>query len=182
MSDPERLRRQHRLGVEKMRHEMRGDPGKEARDLAGKLAELELERKGYLRLSARGVLPDDELDAMLAYVDGQRGELEEALGWARNRHRSIEEAERAWEAVEVIMELDHISFVTASPEDRRRLYQALRLRVETDEEGAVTISGVFHPEIRLVDVLRDGPDVTTPRAAAGAHKGVVTLDNPSRPD
>lgn len=38
--------------------------------LAGKLAELEAERKGYLRQSARGVLSDGELDVDPRFVTG----------------------------------------------------------------------------------------------------------------
>jgi hypothetical protein len=37
--------------------------------LVEKRSELEVERRGYLRQNARGVLPDDDLDAMLAEVD-----------------------------------------------------------------------------------------------------------------
>ena len=40
--------------------------------LVEKRSELEAERRGYLRQNARGVLPDDDLDAMLAEVDEQR--------------------------------------------------------------------------------------------------------------
>jgi hypothetical protein len=47
--------------------------------LAGKLAELEAERKGYLRQSARGVLSDGELDQMLGEVEDQRAGIAEEL-------------------------------------------------------------------------------------------------------
>jgi hypothetical protein len=39
--------------------------------LAGRLSELDEERKGYLRQNARRAISDAELDAMLAEVDGE---------------------------------------------------------------------------------------------------------------
>ena len=54
-------------------------------------------------------------------------------------------------------DLDRISFLVASPEDRRRLYGALRLRAEVGADGTITLTGVFDPAIRLLDVMKDGP-------------------------
>ena len=39
-------------------------------------------------------------------------------------------------------------YVTASPQDRRRIYQALRLRAEVDKEGQVRLIGIFSPSTR----------------------------------
>jgi hypothetical protein len=72
LSDPQRLLRQHKVQLERERRQMRGDPDREVRDIAGQLQKLELERKGYQRLAARGSMGDDELDAALAELDGQR--------------------------------------------------------------------------------------------------------------
>jgi hypothetical protein len=61
--------------------------------LAGKLAELEAERKGYLRQSARGVLSDGELDHMLGEVEDQRAGIAEEL-------RVVEDEEQAARRIE----------------------------------------------------------------------------------
>jgi hypothetical protein len=73
------------------RRGLRGSPERRP-ELAKRLAELELERKGYLRQNARSVLSDTELDAMLAELDEGREQItaehraaEDAAGKQRER-------------------------------------------------------------------------------------------------
>ena len=77
--DPHRLQRAYTKEIERRRKCLRGDPEQETRRLARRLAELDEERRGCLRLAARGSMTDDELDDALAEVDDQRREVEEAL-------------------------------------------------------------------------------------------------------
>lgn len=182
ISDPDRLRRQHDQYVERVRREMRGDPDREARELAEQLKKLDRRRSAYIDLAADEAISREDLRDKLAELETRRKDLEEALRSARNRHKSIEDAERAWGMAAQVLDLDRISYTTASPEDRRRLYLALGLRADVERDGAVVLSGVFDSGIRLLDALRDGPDVTTPwPGVGGRHEVFVASGNtPSR--
>ncbi len=66
----------------------------------------------------------------------------------------------------------------SSPQDRRRIYQALRLRVVVDKHGQVRMSGVFFPEMYLLDILQGPPDWLAPRSEVPEGTSVVvTRDN-----
>jgi hypothetical protein len=49
-----------------------GDPEAEAKHWLDKLAEVDEERRGFLRLAAKGHMTDDELDEELAKLNGTR--------------------------------------------------------------------------------------------------------------
>jgi len=151
------MRRQHEQHVERMRREMRGDPDKEARELAEKLQRLDRKRARYLDLAAEEIMERDELRTKLSELEGQRKELEEALKIARNHHRTIKQAERAWTIGAYLLELVRIHFVCSGPEDRRRIYRALRLRADVDREGTISLSGIFNPDVHLPDLVQGSP-------------------------
>jgi hypothetical protein len=72
-----------------------------------------------------------------------------------------------------------ITYVTASPEDRRRIYQALRLQVSIDEEGQIRLSGIFSPDVHLHRVMQDppvDPSKPLPKLPKGTRVHVVSLD------
>ncbi len=166
-----------------MRRERRGDPDKEARELAERLGMLDRKRGGYLDLAAEGIMGRDELRAKLAELEAQRKELEEALKMARNRHRTIEQAERAWKIGAQLLDLVRIHFVCAGPEDRRRIYQALRLRADVDREGTIRLSGIFDPDVYLPAVVQGPPlDPSKPLPdGVKRHKVVVASGNTPPP-
>jgi hypothetical protein len=67
-----------------------------------------------------------------------------------------------------------------SPEDRRRVLQALRTRVEVDKDGNVSISGVFEAYITdllpMVNAPADEPYTRKFRyEVPDPHPGVLTL-------
>jgi hypothetical protein len=76
------------------RRELSG-PGLDAGKLARRLESLEVQRKGYSRQNARGVLSDKELDEMLSEVDVQRKQVEHALQRARNQVAELEKLDEA---------------------------------------------------------------------------------------
>ena len=75
------------------------------------------------------------------------------------------------------LQLNTMDLGMASMGDRRRLYQALRLRVSMDVDGTIRLSGVFSPDVYLLGLLQDPPDWLSPRARVPTRAGVVTLDN-----
>ena len=157
ISDPDRLRREHEAHVQRMRREMRGSPDREATALAEKLAKLEHRRGGFLDLAADGLMDREELRGKLAEVEIQRRELEEALRTARNRQESIREVERTWSIAGSMLSLHPPTYATASPEDRRRVYQALRLQATVEKDGTIWLEGIFDPAIRLIDLVTGPP-------------------------
>jgi hypothetical protein len=87
MKSPETLRADLESMIELERQEMRGDPDREAKVWLDKLADANQERRGCLRLAARGRMSDEDLDEALA-------ELEEARKTAR---RELETLKHRWE-------------------------------------------------------------------------------------
>lgn len=126
--------------------ERRGDPQRRAA-LGERLAELDLERKGYLRQNARGVLSDGELDAMLSEVDARRDNIaaelrgaEDAAAELRRIHalRACLLSAEWFEAPEVVQPYEYLSGV-ASQEEIRRAYRRFGARFEVDGGGALTL-------------------------------------------
>ncbi len=164
ISNPDRLLRQYEEHVECKKRQMRGDPDREVRDLAERLRKLDYRRSGYLDLAADGDMSREELRTKLADLDEQRDGLQKALREAHSRQQALRDPEINYAYLKSVLHqlqphLNGINLTIASAEDRRRLYQALRLHVELDEHGAITLSGIFDPDVYLPDVLLDPPDL-----------------------
>jgi hypothetical protein len=136
--------------------------------LVEKRSELEAERRGYLRQNARGVLPDADLDAMLAEVDEQREAIDAELAAVEKRAAT---AQRLWAArsslaasysplhAEWYEDPDAIQpgewlTLGAGPEEIRRAYRRYGARFEVDGEGTLTLrlslgldGEALHPEL-----------------------------------
>ena len=80
MKSPETLRVDLERMIELERQDKRGDPDREAKVWLDKLAGVDQERRGYLKLAATGRMSDEDLDAALA-------ELEEAQKAHRGRSK-----------------------------------------------------------------------------------------------
>jgi len=122
--------------------------------LSRRLSDLELERRGYLRQNARGVLSDADLDAMLADLDEQRKAVEAELRASQDR---AAEAERLRAARGSLAAYDPMhaewyedpdsvlpgEFLThsegATTEEIRNAYRRLGARFEVDAEGDLTL-------------------------------------------
>ena len=164
VSNPERVMRQHERYVERKRAEMRDDPNRKVRGLTEKLRKLERRRSGYLDLAADGDMTREELRAKLGGVEEKRGEIEQALRLARERQQRIVHLDlKARTTVQLIEHFAYITYLVATPGDRRRLYLALQLRATVEKDGTIRLSGIFDPDVYLLDVMQDGPaDLTQP--------------------
>jgi hypothetical protein len=136
--------------------------------LAGRLSELDQERKGYLRQNARRAISDADLDAMLAEVDEQRKAITTELTAVEERASAAQRMRTArdslaasyspvhaeWEEdPDAIMPGEVLTHAT-SPEDIRRAYRRYGARFEVDGEGSLTLrlslgldGGALHPEL-----------------------------------
>ncbi len=124
-----------------------------------------------------------ELRAKLAEVDEQRDGLRQALRESQGRQQSIKTLEFQRDHNLHLLQLQAITYVTASPQDRRRIYQALQLQASIDEDGQVRLSGIFSPDVHLLSLVQDPPiDPSEPVPQVPEGTSVfVTLDNSTRP-
>jgi hypothetical protein len=162
LQDPERLR----LGLDEMieqeRAGMRGDPEQEERAWLDKLAEVEQERRGYLRLAAKGRITDEELDETLAELEEVRQTAERELAAIGGHRKIIGDLKRDRDALlesyarMVPEELDRLT-----PEERHNVYRMLRLEVyvfptgDLDIRGAVLAGDGLYPEGNVTTYPRE---------------------------
>jgi hypothetical protein len=150
------------------------------RILVERLQEIEGERKGFFRLAARGSMSDEELDAAVAEVDGQRESVQKALREAQIRRDALQTPKINMAHLDsLLLQLNAMDLGMASMEDRRRLYRALRLQVSIDNERQMRISGIFDPDLYFHEVLQDPPDWLTPRPEVWEQAKVVVTTNSS---
>jgi recombinase-like zinc beta ribbon protein len=79
MKDPGRILVGMDALIEQKRSEMRGDPELEAKAWLERLAEVDQERRGYLRLAATGRMSEADLDVALAELEETRQTAEREL-------------------------------------------------------------------------------------------------------
>jgi site-specific DNA recombinase len=152
MKDPEELQADLERMIELEKQSARGDPEREAKAWLDKLSEVEAERRGYLRLAARGSIIDAELDEALAELEETRSTAEHELAVLQNRQEAIEALERDRDAL-----LEHYAAIAPealdnlTPEERHQLYRMLQLEVVVRPDANLEVSGVFGEGISLRD-------------------------------
>jgi site-specific DNA recombinase len=165
--DPAELCSDLDRAIELERDGRRGDPEAEARHWLDKLSEVDEERRGFLRLAAKGRITDAELDEELAKLDETRKVAEhelEALRWHTDR---VEEMERDRNAVlEYYTTLAPEALDSLTPEERHRLYKMLRLKVLVARSGDL--------EIELAGTPAEGLD-----AVGSSVTGVMSRSAPT---
>jgi len=137
-----------KAGLEEMigqeRAGMRGDPDQEAASWLEKPTEVEQERRGYLRLAAKGRLSDEELDEALAELEDIRETAKKELRAIRTRQEVLENLERDRDALlESYASMAPAALDALSPEERHQVYKMLRLTVEISPDGSLEVSGVL---------------------------------------
>jgi hypothetical protein len=140
MLNPEELRSDFDRAIELEREERHGDPEAEAKHWLEKLSEVDEERRGFLRLAAKGRITDEELDEELAALEETRRTAERELKALRGQEERLEQMERDRDAV-----LDYYATVaperldSLTSEERHHLYKMLRLKVWVDKGGDLEI-------------------------------------------
>ena len=143
MKDPERILVGMDALIERKRAEMRGDPDREAASWLERLAEVDQERRGYLKLAAKGRMSEEELDEALAELEETRRTAESEIEAVGSRREEIEQLERDREALKT-------SWAASVPENldrldaegRNALYAKLRLEMRPTEDG-YEVTGPF---------------------------------------
>jgi Recombinase zinc beta ribbon domain len=150
MKNPEQLRDDLERMIELEKQGVRGDPDVEAKAWLDKLAETEAERRGFLRLAARGSITDAELDEALAELEETRSTAETELAALKNRQEAIEALERDKEALlGYYASIAPEALDSLTPEERHQLYRMLRLEVIVRPDANLEVSGVFGESVSL---------------------------------
>jgi site-specific DNA recombinase len=183
LKDPGRLKAGLEEMIEQERAGLRGDPDQEAKTWLEKLSEVDQERRGYLRLAAKGVLADEELDEALAELEETRETAERELRAISARRETLEKLERDKEAL-----LGHYARMTPDaldalePEERHQVYKMLRLTVEVCADGSLEVSGVLGDSFvsgnqdECVVLAHYQVDLPAPRSVVALEKFVTVLD------
>ncbi len=134
--NPEKLRSDLDRAIELERDGVRGDPKAEAKHWLDKLSEVDEERRGFLRLAARGRITDAELDEELAGLEEIRKTAERELEALRGRQERVEQMEADRDAVlEYYAALAPERLDALTIEQRHHLYKIMRLKVFVEKNG-----------------------------------------------
>jgi site-specific DNA recombinase len=183
LKDPGRLKAGLDEMIEQERAGLRGDPAQEAKSWLAKLAEVDQERRGYLRLAAKGRLTDEELDEVLAELEDARDTAEKELRAVRARRDVLEALERDRDALlESYARMTPAELDTLSPEERHHVYKMLRITVEVSPDGSLEVTGVLgdsfvseHQDEGVV-LAHDQVDLPAPYPVVALDECVAVLD------
>lgn len=130
--------------IELERSVARGDPDREAMHWLEKLSGADEERRGFLRLAARGRITDKELDEELAVLEETRQTARRELAVLQNRKERIAALKRDRDTVlEDYAGRTPDALEALGSEERHRLYKMLRLSVKIHPDGSAEVAGAF---------------------------------------
>jgi len=123
LKDPERIRAGLDRLIEEERANVARDPGRDAEYWSNRMAEAEVERRGYHRLAAKGHMSDEELTAALSGLDEAREATEREIETARARGEALRRLQRDRDALlESYSGAVGEALENLSPEERHRVY------------------------------------------------------------
>ncbi|HET9964121.1 MAG TPA: hypothetical protein VFQ10_01890, partial [Rubrobacter sp.] len=183
LKDPERLKAGLEEMIEQERAGLRGDPDQEAKAWMERLSEVDQERRGYLRLAAKGVLTDEELNEALAELENFRETAEKELRAITTRREVLENLERDRDALlESYASMAPAALDGLSSEERHQIYKMLRLTVEISPDGSLDVSGVLRDSFvsenqdEGIVLAHYQVDLPSPRSVVALHERVSVLD------
>ncbi|MBA3473680.1 MAG: recombinase family protein [Rubrobacter sp.] len=145
LEEPERLRADLDRAVELERGGAgRGDPGREAKVWAEKIAEADAKRARFQHAYAEGVMGLEDLRERLAELEEEKATADRELAALRDREARVRDLERDRDAV-----LDGLvgdasdALDCMTPEQRHHFYKILRLKVRLFADDSMEITGVF---------------------------------------
>jgi site-specific DNA recombinase len=138
LKDLERLRAGIEELIEQERAGRRGSPDRKANVWLEKLSEVEQERRGYLRLAAKGHMSDDDLGEVLSELEESRTTAERELRVIRGRKAMLEELERDRDALlDSYAGMVPAALDSLAPQERCQIYGMLRLKVDVSTDGTM---------------------------------------------
>jgi hypothetical protein len=137
--------------IELKRRDRRGDPDKEVKLWADKLAETETKRARYQEMAVENLITFEELRARLVQLEEMRKTAERELASLRNQEQYVLSLERDRDAM-----LDSLEAVapevldSLTPEQRHQWYKMLRTTAAVNADGTLEVSWVGAPDSELV--------------------------------
>jgi hypothetical protein len=147
LKDPDRLRAGLESMVDQERDGLRGDPEREAKERRSKLAEVAAKRARFQDMAAEGLLTLDELRAHLTALDEVRKDTELELSLLQNRVERAETLQRS--KITVLASLEETvpkALGELTAEERRQLYEMLKLRLTAGVDGTLELNGTLTPK------------------------------------
>ena len=144
LKSPDTLREGLEKMIEEEKSALRGNPEREAKAWLSKLAEVDRKRGGFQDMAAEGLITFEELREKLAALEETREVAERELEAAGKRRDRVEQLKRDKDVL-----LEHYANMapevvdTASSEDRRQVYEMLRLRVVPHPDGRIEANGEY---------------------------------------
>jgi site-specific DNA recombinase len=164
LKDPKQLRADLDAMIELERYSMSGEPDKEIKLWANKLAEVDRKRARYQEMAADDLITFNELRARLAELDDARKTAECELDALRQREEHLNGLKQDRDALLDSLEgvaPDALDALTS--EERRRVYQMLRLKIAVHPDGSLEANGVFGDDFKFCEPNT----VRSPRAHRG---------------
>ena len=141
MKSPETLVADLERMIELERRNKRGDPNREAKVWLDKLAGLDQERRGYLKLAATGRMNDEDLDEALMELEEARKNAQRELDALKHHRERVEELVRDKEALLDYYEgLAPEALDSLTSEERHHFYRLVRLQVSIHPADEMEIS------------------------------------------
>ncbi len=142
--DPDRLQAGLERLIEEERTQTYGDPDREAREWAARIAAVERKRSGFQDMAAEGLITLDELRAKLAKLEEDRQIAQRELEILARRQERIERLEHdAEELMRSYAGTLPEALKTLDPKERHEIYRMLRLRVAAYPDGTLLASGAL---------------------------------------
>src|SRR5829696_6077814 len=150
LSDPARVQAGLDKMIEEERASLHTDPSQEAEIWLAKLAEVERKRSSFQDMAADALITFDELRAKLAELEETHKFAQQQLEALEGRQMRLRDLERdkatllesyARMMPEVLDDL--------APEERRQVYQMLRLRATVTPAGSVELIGALNKSVEI---------------------------------
>jgi DNA repair ATPase RecN len=130
--------------IEVERDSLRGDPNKQTKLWADKLAEVERKRARYQEMAADDLITFEELRFRLSELDSTRAAAERELETLRNHEERVAELEKNRDALlSSLISVAPEGLDALTPEERRQIYKMLKLRVAVYPDSSLEVSGAF---------------------------------------
>lgn len=148
MKGPDQLCEDLERMIELEREGVDGDPERAAKVWADKLAEVEAERRGYLRLAAKGRMTHEDLDRELVELAKVQRTAERELAAIKNRRERVEWLERDKdEILDRYAKMAPEALDDLSPEERHLLYCMLRMKVVVNPDRSLEVGGALGTDL-----------------------------------
>src|SRR5215216_181799 len=150
LQEPERLRADLDRKIELEKNGARGEPEREMKLWAEKLAEADAKRIRFQHAYAEGIIGLDDLKARLAELDDARTSAEQEIAALEGRLEHIRSLEEDRDAVLADLEVMAPKVLDSlDPEERHRFYKMLRLRVRLWPDRSLEITGAFPEPLKV---------------------------------